>query len=324
MKVLILTHSYFPNKDGIALHCYNLVEALKNKIDINVLYPKSNLKIPGFSSLIIPDIKTIFEIFKRDYDIIHVHGYGNIVSLIGAIIGLIRGKKVVWTIHGIPDKHKFFILYHSLAKHILKRATVISVSKNIEKIHNKYYLIPNGIDLELFKCSSSYKQAKYVSYIGRLDRDKDIIRLIREYKGEILIVGKDEDNYLEELKKESKDNVKFIEVEYKDIVEIYCKSKYIVLPSKYEGFPLVMIESLACERPFIATPVGEIPNFLKNIFGDEYEKYIIDTTIDKVIDRLEKLDLTSELKKAREKLKNYSWENIAKMTLEVYKDALGR
>lgn len=325
MKVLFFIHTYYPNKDGIALHCYNLVNNMKKKgIDIIIAYPKHPIRMPGFSSIIIPDLSSIITLLFSDYDIVHVHGYGNLHSLLGAMVGIIRGKKVVWTVHGIPYKHKLFNIYNAIAIHLLRRAKVISVSRSIEQIHKKYYLIPNGIDLERFKCNVSYKEQNYATYVGRLDRDKGIERLLKEYKGNIMVVGRDEDGYKEELKRMAGSNVVFKEVEYEKIVDIYCNSKYIVLPSRYEGFPLIMLESLACERPFIATSVGEIPDFLRSVFGEEYVKYIIDTDISQVLERLDKLDLNHELRKAREMLKKYSWENIADSTIEVYKDALGR
>lgn len=36
------------------------------------------------------------------------------------------------------------------------------------------------------------------------------------------------------------------------LAEIYSKVKFAVLPSFIEGFPLVLLESLACNAPFIA------------------------------------------------------------------------
>ncbi len=325
MRVLFFIHTYYPNKDGIAIHCYNLVNALKNKnIDVILAYPKSPIHLPGFSSIVLPDLTSIRKLLFEDYDIIHVHGYGNIHSIIGTLIGLIRGKKVVWTIHGIPDKHRLFKIYNFVAIHLLKKVKVISVSRAIESIHKKYYLIPNGIDLNKFKCNNSYKDQKYVTYIGRIDRDKNIERILKEYNGDIMIVGKDEDGYKNFLKSIANKNTIFTEIEYDKIVEAYCNSRYIVLPSKYEGFPMIMLESLACKRPFIATPVGEIPEFLKSIFGEGYVKYIIDTNISEVLSRLDKFDLNHELTIAREKLKDYSWDSIADKTIQVYLDALGR
>ncbi|MCS7122355.1 MAG: glycosyltransferase family 4 protein [Candidatus Micrarchaeota archaeon] len=325
MKVLMFVHTYYPNKDGIAVHCYNLVNALREEgVDVKVVNPRKSIRIPGLSSGILPDIESIDSALRGDYDIIHVHGYSNLFSVIGAIIGIIRGKKVVWTIHGIPDRHRLFHIYNAFAIHLLRRAKVISVSRKIERIHKNYTLIYNGVDLDRFRCNHPYKDNRIVTYIGRLDRDKGIERLIEEYSGEIEIVGSDEDGYKNQLISKARENVRFLEVDYDRINEVYCRSRYIVLPSRYEGFPMVMLESLAAERPFLATPVGEIPQFLEYVFGEGYRKYIIDRNIGEVIMRLDSMDLRDELRKAREKLQELSWKRVAKKTIEVYRDAMGR
>ncbi|MEM1700674.1 MAG: glycosyltransferase family 4 protein [Candidatus Anstonellales archaeon] len=324
MKVLIFSHTYYPNKDGIAIHVYNLTRSLQKRgIDVEVVYPKNPIRIPGLSTPL-PDIQSVVKLITEKYDIIHVHGYGNLFSIIGAFIGMLLGKPVVWTVHGIPDRHKLFKIYNAIAIHLLRRAKVISVSRKIEMIHKNYVLIYNGIDLDRFKCNRSYRESKYVTYIGRLDRDKGVDRLIDEYTGDIMVVGSDEDGFINELKARSRSNVVFREVDYEQIVEIYCNSRYVVLPSRYEGFPMVMVESIACERPFIATPVGEIPTFLEYLFGNEYKKYLIDDDIRKIIDRLDRLDLSAELRRAREKLEILSWDSIAEQTVRVYRNALGR
>lgn len=325
MKILMFIHTYYPNKDGISIHCYNLVRALREKgVDVKIIYPKKPIRIPGLSAGILPDIECLSTALKEDYDIIHVHGYSNLFSIIGAIIGMLRRKRVVWTIHGIPDRHRLFPIYNALAIHLLRRAKVISVSRKIEKIHKDYTLIYNGIDLDRFRCNHPYTENRVVSYVGRLDRDKGIERLIEEYKGEIEIIGPDEDGYREKLKARARENVKFLEIDYERINEVYCKSRYVVLPSKYEGFPMIMVESLAAERPFLATPVGEIPQFLEYVFGEGYKKYIIDGNIGEIIERLDRMDLRDELRKARERLEQFSWKSVAERTIEVYRDALGR
>ncbi len=329
---MYFVHSYYPASHGIAIHLYNLIKHLKKHIDYRIItsegigervIARDFIKIPGFSSLYVPHPESIYDILTMDYDIIHVHGYGNLYALIGAFVGLLRGKKVVWTIHGIPQKGIFFTLYDLFARPLLKRSIVIGVSSKTSKLIKQFHHIPNGVELK--NCMGSYKEQVAVGYIGRLDPDKRVDRLIKEVKSfPIVIVGPDE-GMRKKLEKMAEDKqVTFLDpVPYEEISQIYCKLRYVVLPSKYEGFPMVMLESLAHKRPFVSTPVGEVPMFLKEMFGDKYKKYIINGTIEETLQKLEKEDLDEELEQAYKKLEKYSWENIAKKTLEVYKHALG-
>ncbi|ENI1083468.1 glycosyltransferase family 4 protein, partial [Klebsiella pneumoniae] len=49
-----------------------------------------------------------------------------------------------------------------------------------------------------------------------------------------------------------------------DLVTLYHKCDLFVLPSKYEAWPLVGLESMSCGLPVLMTNVGGIPEYLKD------------------------------------------------------------
>lgn len=90
-----------------------------------------------------------------------------------------------------------------------------------------------------------------------------------------------------------------------------------VLPSLSEGNPTVMFEALGVGLPFIGTTVGGIPEIITTEeYGMLVEPSDAKGLSEKILSALEKKwDNNSIMMYA----KRYSWENIAKQTLRIYK-----
>src|SRR3989338_1235600 len=329
MKILYFVHSY-NEKNGIALHVASLVRSLPAGFEAKVIGGKG-VSLPLFSSLRFL-AGEFFSALSSDFDVMHVHGYGNFYSFFGAVVCILRGKPLVWTVHGYPQirgvRRLFYHVYRYFMAPVIfwKAAAIISVSADVVRLLKKetkkgILVIPNGVDLDFFKPMGNYMDAKYACYVGRLDADKGVERMLECKSLPLLFVGPNEDGMKEKLRKAAalaNVDAQFEEAEFEKMPPIYAKCRYVVLPSKYEGFPLTLLEAVACERPFVCTDVGEVRNVMGELF-ENAQKYILDGDLQAKIGELEGKNLQVELAHARQKLEKYSWKEIAGKIARIYK-----
>ena len=93
-----------------------------------------------------------------------------------------------------------------------------------------------------------------------------------------------------------------------------------VLPSLREGNPTVMFEALGAGLPFIGTKVGGIPEIISSEeYGFLVEPANPDDLAEKILIALYKSWDNKKIKKYAEQ---FTWENIAKRIINVYKEVL--
>ena len=134
-----------------------------------------------------------------------------------------------------------------------------------------YEILPNGIDISRYSINKKKNNRFTFISIGRLEEvknHKDIIRIAYEMKDgfdfELQIVG--DGTLKSELQKlidelGISDNVKLLGFR-KDIPLLLNQAHCFLLPSLWEGMPIVLLEAAASCLPIISTPVGGIKDFL--------------------------------------------------------------
>jgi glycosyltransferase involved in cell wall biosynthesis len=151
----------------------------------------------------------------------------------------------------------------------------------------KIAIIPNGIDLSeyavlppkgAFKRKFSIpEEKKIILYLGRIHKTKGIDFLIKAYahlindrhcKDALLVIAGPDDGYLKEAKSLTSamgisKHVLFTGPLYgQDKLEAYVDSEFCVLPSRYETFPMTVLEAYACGKPVIASEVGGLKDLI--------------------------------------------------------------
>lgn len=332
MKVLQFVHTY-GEKNGISLHVRNLAAAMPKGVSVQVV-AGSGRGLPLFSSLRLP-VAELGRAMAADFDVIHVHGYGNFYSFFGAVVSLLKGKPLVWTIHGYPRIHgarraMYYVYRYLMAPFIFWRAgRVISVSGDIlpllaKETRKPVAVLPNGVDLSLFRPRASYRKARCACFVGRLDPDKGAERLIECKSMPLLFIGPDEGGERERIRKKAAAlgrRAAFAEVPYEKMPREYGKCRYVVLPSKYEGFPLTLLESVAMERPFVSTDVGQVKEVMQGL-GLGAGRFLLRGNVGEKLSELEREDLSGQMKKARRRLAQYSWKAVAAKVASAYRQLI--
>lgn len=246
------------------------------------------------------DIKSILYIRKiiqkSNIDVVNVHGYtaGFMVRI--ACIGL--NVKVVWTMHvnilDIPnEKIRFKRTKFKVEQFLNKYLTdnIICVAKELKdelieknkKIKTPIDVIYNGIDTSKFfnsKAPVFYRKKKdeiVLGFISRLSIQKGIPYLLKLAKRmhdnkqnfTLLIIGDgDQKEYIANfVKKYNLTNEVKLYGFQKDVVPILKSIDVLLLPSLFEGFPMIILEALCSGTPVIASNVNGVPEIIKNSYN---------------------------------------------------------
>ena len=311
------------------------------------------------------DFKTILSIRrflkKQNIGIIHTHGYKSNLYALAASMG--KSLPRVATCHnwlGDDPKMKFYARLDKFFLNQFDRVIAVSDSVKQEILNqnisaNKVLTICNGIDTNRFNAPKKVESAgrefgidkgcKVIGTVGRLSEEKGHIHLlnaakkvVQEYpKVVFLIVGDGPlRNDLEEkasalsqtqnLEKNGHESLFIFTGVRSDMPAIYSLMDIFVLPSLTEGLPMVLLESMASQKPIVATNVGAIPKVIEHGHsgllvqpGDakELAKAIMD-----LLANPQKAHRLAE--QARDKVKQqFSSERMAEKYVEVYRDVLG-
>jgi len=156
-----------------------------------------------------------------------------------------------------------------VADHLVKRAEKVAPQK-------KYFIFPTFTDLSLFLEEKEIAYEQFILSVGQLEKVKGIDILIEAFSKiekefpyfKLIIIGEGaEKKNLEEkintLGLEDKITLKgkLSLSETKDIMKkCYC----LVLASRSEGLPRVLMEAMALNKAVVASRVGGIPSLIKD------------------------------------------------------------
>ena len=126
-----------------------------------------------------------------------------------------------------------------------------------------------------------------------------------------------------DLKFYENENLKFNFCGFRENVQDYiAKSHFVVIPSRYESFSMVAIESLSCQTPIIAPYIGGLKEIIDSeTIGLFFKAENIEDLYNKIIYGINNYTLFDK-KKAKERSLYFKIERQGQEYLKIYKELL--
>lgn len=311
---------------GMEKQVESLIVGLENEFDITLAINSNgefiekssiinNCKVIQFNNSIKTFHKTIFKIIKyvKQEKVKVVHCNGTPANIVGIILNKVLKVKFISAVHS-----DIFYEFDGVKKFIYKiiegitakyANSVVAVSNDLQeklrsrhrKYYNKFVVVYNGVtfdnnSIKVLADSNKFK----ILFVGRLVEIKNIKYLLDslhklkeqgvQFECDIIGEGELKDELIKNcIDKNIGECVNFLGFR-ENIQDYMLKSDLLVMTSKMEGIPLVIIEAFANKLPVVASAVGGICEMIQNNYNgilfnldgeDELTKVFLDIFNDK-------------------------------------------
>ena len=208
-------------------------------------------------------------------------------------------------------------------------------------------VVPCGVNLDLFQPMDKevarqqlgFGDDKVILSVGRIEPLKSVDRLLKavtylqnSHELRLVIIGGDEHSQheMERLQRLSRElniegSVNFLGlIKQEELPCFYSAANVCVVPSYYESFGLVALESMACGTPVVTTNVGDLKSVIRQ---GETGYVVMDNTPRGLADKIALLlsKPSPDTKSAfsiRASVTRFSWSNIAQEVTKEFREVL--
>ncbi len=296
---------------------------------------------------------------SQSYDIIHIHDW--LVALAGISLKYFLKKPLLLTLHSIEkgrvgsisspvslviDSIEWWATYE--AKKIITTTNFMKqeIISHFKVPDNKIEIIFNGIKVEDFDINVDKievkrrlgfsENCKIVLFIGRITEQKGIKYLIEaaplvlknNNNVRFVIIG---DGWqINEIKQRINDlNLGWAfrltgHIDDHNLKQILKSSDVLVAPSIYEPFGIVALEGMAAGIPVIVSDIGGFREIVENnVDGLRINPFNVHELASAILSIINNENFATYLvNNAKNKVLKFSWKEVARKTLEVYKSVL--
>lgn len=254
------------------------IELIKVNLNSFIALPKTYLKLSRIIKKYCPDV---------------VHAHMVHANILMRLVRLSTPmNKLICTAHNSNEGGKLRMLAYRVTHKLadlttnVSREAVIAFEDMKAVPSNEMITIYNGIDLEKFSYSSSARMElnlelnidnsyKVILAVGRFSEQKDYPNLLKavhllkaeaKFLFKLVIVGDGDLRILIEsmIDRLGLKNEVILLGRRNDIPSLMSAADLFILPSKYEGFGLVVAEAMACECLVVATDCGGVAEVLND------------------------------------------------------------
>lgn len=246
------------------------------------------------------------------YDILHIASsatMGLLRDIVMVHMAHIKGVKTVLHFHfgRIPDLAQNRNWEWKLLKYIVgksDRTIVIDQMSydtllangcdRVEYVPNPLSTVVNDI---ISECQNEVRQPRMLMFAGQCVPEKGVYELVEACSFipniELKMYGAIKPYIAEDLKNRWNSTTSVLQLlgnrPFREIIEDMCRCGVFVLPTYSEGFPNVILESMACGCAIVTTPVGAIPEMLGEENGKHYGLMVEPRNVGQLKSAIEKM-----------------------------------
>ncbi|MBL7698897.1 MAG: glycosyltransferase [Chitinophagaceae bacterium] len=263
-------------------------------------------------------------LLRQPHKIIHAHMFH--ACVIACCVKLFRPSiKIVFTLHNDHVSHFHRRIFLFFTRSLRKTDVVFPGMKRKWFQKSKPAIVANGIDVAQFSFSDEKPPGFLCAFVGRLNHEKNplfLVELAKAFRGKPLRISVAGDGPLRtalEQKILSENLSRHFNVmgNLDDVTILLSRCHCLLIPSLWEGMPLVLLEAAASGVPVIATPVGVIPSLVSDDEGYVGELHTFPGMLTKVIENYD--EALAKAQRLKQKIiASYSIERSYSLYKSIY------